>query len=226
MYLKWASHAWLYPKISFFLVEFFFGFGWVGGFGRWVRQITPPPAPLIDKHIPNAPPCTRRGLLKLLFPFWRVYEAVLLALAIWGFCLEETVEDMAAIALGLLRQMTQAAEEGTLADAPAAQAYLAAENDVFHDLRLSRTVSAATMLLAMLMSLRFITLSNTFNLLVVTMQISLVPLAFLLAACFLITVAYSCTAFILFGEQVAARCRGCGQLCIPPPDNHGPRGLS
>ena len=60
VYLKWASHFWLYSKFHFLPEEFFCGFGWVGGsaWGGGVRQIPPPrPPPPVDKQDPgeNAP---------------------------------------------------------------------------------------------------------------------------------------------------------------------------
>ena len=67
---------------------------------------------------------------------------------------------------------------------------------------MSRVINAVVLLLASLEFLRFSTLSNTFSLLVFTMQNAATPLAFLGVACLFVTLAYSCAAFILFGDQV------------------------
>ena len=141
------------------------------------------------------------GLLKMVFTFWRVYDVVLLSLAVYSVMLD-VVQHNDVQQLNELAAHPHTSGAGDLVISWFQ--FFLIETRWERDIRWWRQVEAVVMLLAILQFLRYITLSNTFNLLVVTMRLSLTPLTFLLTGCFCVTLAYSLAAFILFGDQVSA----------------------
>ena len=139
------------------------------------------------------------GLLKLVFGFWRVYDVVLLSLAVAAFCLEASFShDLNAYLARLGNNSTDTEVYARYAE------WFLLEFQWFQQLRLTRQMDSAVMLLAMLEFLRFLTLSASLKLsLVETIRIAVTPLTFVLAGCFLITISYAFAAFILFGDQVS-----------------------